>query len=94
MLSQPAIEEIPLTGGIEDKTVVAVAYALATQANKKVSVPYLFEAVTANEEFEVDYHGAGSIANLGSYTLYQIRLLMYPMLAASSLLKFIAVDSK
>jgi hypothetical protein len=51
-------------------------------------MPYLFEAVASNEEFEDDFHGAGSITNLNSYTWYQVRAVLCPMLAASGLFEF------
>jgi hypothetical protein len=39
------------------ENIVAAAYALAIQATERVSMPYLFEAVASNEEFEDDFHG-------------------------------------
>jgi hypothetical protein len=48
--------------------VVAAAYVSATQTKGRISISHLSEAVTANEEFEDDFHGAGLIANLCPYT--------------------------
>jgi hypothetical protein len=59
---------VELASKYKVKNIVAAAYALAIQATKRVSMPYLFEAVASNEEFEEDFHGAGSITNLNSYT--------------------------
>ena len=46
----------------------AAAHASATQIKETISISHLSEAVTGNEEFEDDSHGAVLIANLCPFT--------------------------
>lgn len=45
--------------------IVAAAFAMAAQGSEPGSLPHLSLAMSASEEYESEFHGAGIIANLG-----------------------------
>jgi hypothetical protein len=54
---------------VKSISIVAAALAMAVQGGEPVSVSRLSLAMSASEEFENNFHGAGRIANLTSLYL-------------------------
>ena len=53
---------------VQIKNAVSMAQALACYDKTRVSKSHLEIAITANEEFQYDFRGAGPIENMRSYT--------------------------
>ncbi|KAI9695805.1 MAG: hypothetical protein M1836_006071 [Candelina mexicana] len=49
------------------KNIISTAHALATRKGIRVTIAHLEVAITAGEDFEGDFKGAGQVDNMGSY---------------------------
>jgi hypothetical protein len=65
---KPSVEEIQLTGGFKDQEYCRSSVCISDSSDGKGIIATSLEAVASTEEFEGDFHGAGLIANLNSYT--------------------------